>query len=91
MAKKSQIFQECHRGLVGISLIDLWHFGHNFETRNARKSIKPSKDSYCNLVSKKTRVKKMALGVGIQGPMTSSECKQNMHKHTPIMQTSIKN
>jgi len=31
----------------------------------------------------------MALVLGIQGPMTSSQCKQNMHKHTPIMQTSI--
>jgi len=27
----------------------------------------------------------MALGVGVQGLMMSSECKQNMHKHTPIM------
>jgi len=32
----------------------------------------------------------MAFGVGVQGPMMSSECKQNMHKHGPIMQTSIK-
>jgi len=27
----------------------------------------------------------MAFGVGVQGLMTSSECKQNMHKHTPIV------
>jgi len=33
----------------------------------------------------KTRVKKMILGVGVQGPMTSSQCKKNMHKHTHIM------
>jgi len=32
----------------------------------------------------------MALGIGIQGPMTSSSCKQNMNEHTPITQTSIK-
>jgi len=32
----------------------------------------------------------MALGFGTQGPMTSSECKQNMRKHTLITQTSIK-
>jgi len=30
----------------------------------------------------------MVLGVGVQSPMTSSKCKQNMHKH--IIQTSIK-
>jgi len=53
MAKKIQIFQECRWGLVEISLIDLWHFGHNFGTRNARKSIKPSKDMYHSLVSNK--------------------------------------
>jgi len=32
----------------------------------------------------------MALGVGVQDPMTSS-CKQKMHKHIPIMSTSTKN
>jgi len=32
----------------------------------------------------------MTLGVGAQGLMTSSKCKQNVHKHTPIMSTSIK-
>jgi len=32
----------------------------------------------------------MAFGVGVQGLMMSSECKQNMHKHGSIMQTSIK-
>jgi len=70
MAKKFQIFQECCRGLAEISLINLRHFGHNFGTRNARKSIKPSKDSYYSLVSNKNSSQKMALGN--QGPMTSS-------------------
>ena len=32
----------------------------------------------------------MTLGVGAQGLMTSSWCKQNMYEHTPIMPTSIK-
>jgi len=32
MGKKFQLVQECPRGLVGISLINLWHFGHNFRT-----------------------------------------------------------
>jgi len=44
-----------------------------------------SKDSYYSLVSNKNSSQKMALSVGVQGPMTSSECKQNMHKHTPII------
>jgi len=90
MAKKFQIFQECCRGLARISLINLSHFSHNFGTRNAIKSIKPSKDLYYSLVSNKNSSQKMAFGVGVQGPMTSSECKQNMHEHTAIMQTSTK-
>jgi len=32
----------------------------------------------------------MTRGVGVQVPMSSSERKQNMYKHTPITQTSIK-
>jgi len=72
MAKKFQIFQECRRGLARISLINLWHFGHNFGTRNARKSIKPSKDLYYSLVSNENSSQKMALGICIQGPMTLS-------------------
>jgi len=32
----------------------------------------------------------MTLGVGAQGLMTSSGCKQNMYEHTSIMPTSIK-
>jgi len=68
MAKKFQIFQECRRGLVGILLINLWHFGHNFGTRKARKSIKPSEDSYYSLVSNKNSSKKMALSVWRPGP-----------------------
>jgi len=38
----------------GISLINLWYFVHNFGTKNARMSIKPSKDSYYRLESNKT-------------------------------------
>jgi len=57
---------------VGISLITLWYFGHNFGTRNARKSVKPSKVLYYSLLSNKNSSQKMALGVGVQGPMTSS-------------------
>jgi len=70
---------------MGISLINLWHFGHNFGTRNVRKSIKPSKDSCYSLAFNKNLSQNMALSVDVQGPMTSSECKQNMHKHTPII------
>jgi len=33
----------------------------------------------------------MAFGVGVLGPMTASECKQNMHEHTSIMQAISKN
>jgi len=33
----------------------------------------------------------MAFGVGVQGLMTSSKCKQSMHKHTPIMSPTTKN
>jgi len=72
MVKKFQIFKEFPWGLVGISLINLQYFGRNFRTRNARKSIKPYKDSYYSLVSNKNSSQKMALGVGVQGPMTSS-------------------
>jgi len=32
----------------------------------------------------------MALVVGVQGLMTSSKCKKNMHKHTPITSTFTK-
>jgi len=52
MAKKIQIFPEPPPELVEIYLINLQYFGHNFGTRNARKSIKPCKDSYHSLVSK---------------------------------------
>ena len=36
---------------MGISLINIWLFCHNFWARNVGKSIKPSKDSYCSLES----------------------------------------
>ena len=32
----------------------------------------------------------MVLGVGVTGPMMLSEYKQNMHKYTSVMQTSVK-
>jgi len=51
-------------------------FGRNFGIRNARKSIKPSKDSYRSLASNKNSSQKIANGVGVQGLMTSSKCKQ---------------
>ena len=38
----------------GISLINIRLFCHNFSTRNATKSIEPSKDSYYSLESKTT-------------------------------------
>ena len=38
---------------MGIPLIIFCLYFHNFWTRNARKSIKPSKDSYWSLESKK--------------------------------------
>jgi len=68
-----------------ISLINLQYFGRNFETRNARKSIKPFKGSYHSLFSNKSSSQKMALGIGVQDPMMSSYSKQNMHKYTPII------
>jgi len=72
MAKKFQIFQEFPRGLAGISLTNLQYFGHNFGTRNARKSIKPFKDSYYSLLSNKNLSQTKDLGTGIQGPMMLS-------------------
>jgi len=43
---------------AGISLINFRKFGHNCRTRDARKSIKSSKDSYYSLEFNTTRVKK---------------------------------
>jgi len=62
-------------------------FDYNFGTRNARRSIKPTTDSYYSLVSNKNLSQEMAHGVGVQGLMTSFKFKQTMHKHTPIIQT----
>jgi len=45
MPKEFRIFQEFRRRLVGI----FRKLGHYFGTRNARKSIKPSKDSHDSL------------------------------------------
>jgi len=59
-------------------------FGHNFRTRNARKSIKGSKDSYYSLESNKT----LSYNSGsLDRPMTSSDTA----KHTPPMTSSTKN
>jgi len=51
MTQKLQNILIFPSGLTGIFLNNLWFCGHNFGTRNARKSIKPSKDSYYNLCS----------------------------------------
>jgi len=40
-------------GLVVVPSIG-YGLGHNFGTRNARKSIQPSEDSYYSLLSNKT-------------------------------------
>jgi len=49
MTKKTQIFLQ----KPGVSLINIRLFYHNSWTRNATKSIKPSKDSYYVLESNK--------------------------------------
>jgi len=49
MSKNFQIFQEFPREFGVFPLLNLRYFGHNFGTRNARKSIKPSKESYYSL------------------------------------------
>jgi len=50
---KRKVGNPCSRGLMGISSINFRKFGHNFGTRNARKSIKSSKHSYDSLESNK--------------------------------------
>jgi len=87
MPKRFQIFQEFPKKFAGISLMNLQNFGHNFGTRNTRKSIKPSKDSYYSLKSKKNLSSEIGLFVRLSGMMMSSDCKQNMHKLIPIMST----
>ena len=52
-ARRPQIIEDMAEQVQGISLVNFCLFCHNFWTRNARKSIKPSEDSYCNLESKK--------------------------------------
>jgi len=56
MPKKFQIFQEFNQEFAGISPINFRKFGYDFGTRNARKSIKGSKDLYYSLVSNKTLI-----------------------------------
>jgi len=64
MAKKFQILYEFSRGLAGISLINLWYFGHNFGTRNARKYIKSSKAVVFNLFCTITPLQELCLKIG---------------------------
>jgi len=54
-------------------LINSLFLGHNFWTRNTKKPIKGSKDSYHSLVSSKNLSQKLALVVGAHGPMTSAK------------------
>jgi len=56
-------------------------FGHNFGTRNARKSIKGSKDSYHSLESHKTLSHEIG---SVDRPMTSSTKTPNP-KHNFIL------
>jgi len=53
MPREFDIFWAFPRGLVGISLIIFRKFDHNLGTRSARKSTKPSKDSYDSVESNK--------------------------------------
>jgi len=55
---KNSIFQEFPSGLARISPSSFQYFCHNFRTRNARKSIKPCKDSYYSLLSNKNSSQK---------------------------------
>jgi len=54
MAKKTQNVYKHLGYFSGISVISIWLFCHNFWTRNATKSLMPSKDSYYGLNSNKT-------------------------------------
>ena len=76
MAERPLIWQEIPRELVGIPLINICLVCLNVRTRNARKSIKPSKNTYCSLESKNLWATKSAWLVGSQEIMTSSKCKQ---------------
>jgi len=67
MARKLQIIEGMAEWLQGISLINFCLFCHNVWTRNARKSIKGSKDSYCGLESKKTLSYKIGSIVRLPG------------------------
>ena len=60
IVERPLILQGFPRELVAIPIINFCLFCHNFWTRNARKSIKPSKDSYCSLESKKVSATKSA-------------------------------
>ena len=67
MAIKLQIIVDMPQWFQGIFLINLCLFCHNLWTRNARKSIKPCKDSYCGLESRKTLNHKIGRIVRLPG------------------------
>jgi len=51
MPKIFQICQEFPRAFRGFPILIFYHIFHNSSTRNAEKSIKPSKTSYYSLES----------------------------------------
>ena len=91
MSKRPHFFQELPRGLVEISLINFCLFFHKFWTRNARKSIKPPKDSYCSLESTKFWATKSGRLVDSQEKMMSSKCKQICINIVPLCKRQQKN
>ena len=56
------------KGFLGIFQFFLHFFGHNFWTRNVRKPIQPSTDSYYNLVSNKILSQKIGSWCWHLGP-----------------------
>ena len=73
-----------HAGLMGFNFL---YFGHNFPTRNAKKPIKPCKDSYYSLVSDKNSSRHMALSLKPRAWW----CHPKMREPTPIMTSLTKN
>jgi len=67
-------------------LQDLGSFGHNFSTRNARKSIQASKDSYFSLEFKQTLSDNFG---SLSGRWRHKKNKKA--KHTPTLTTSTEN
>ena len=91
MTERPLILYGFPRESVGIPLNNYCLFCHNFWTRNARKSNKPSKDSYCSLELKKTLSHKIWWIVWLPGNYVIIQIQINMRKHPIIMQTSTKN